>query len=153
MNYFNLPTRKNQVRILSLSILGYGILLLMGDFLLPELDEFTKKRLTQAGILALYLATLNAGLGFVWTSKGRQNERIAQSVEHENEERIKLLSDQAMLLGISYHTEIQKAQEAIAEAQRQIQAVKELPSVYEWCGAASLLLVAAGTLLCFIGAG
>jgi hypothetical protein len=58
-----------------------------------------------------------------------------------------------MLLGISYHTEIQKAQEAIAEAQRQIQAVKELPSVYEWCGAASLLLVAAGTLLCFIGAG
>lgn len=153
MKYFDLPTRRKQLCVLLVAILGYGLLLWTGDFLFPSLDDTTKKRLTQAGVVALYIATLNAGLGFVWASKGRQNEEIARAVKHVSEEKIKLLKYQEKFFDASFQVEIQRAEEALREAERQIQTVCDLPKVYEWCGAASLILVALGTLFCFIGAG
>lgn len=151
--YFKLPTLRRQLAVIAISVLGYGLLVGFGDFYFPQLSDPTKKKLTQIGLVFLYLASLSAGLAFVWSNKAKLNLRKAEATKAKCLQQIALLQDQAKLLNKPFSVEITQRKSEVREADYQIQLVNKLPNVYDYSGALSLVLVAIGTALCFIGAG
>jgi hypothetical protein len=151
--YFSIPTPRRQLTAIAVSVLAYGLLVGFGDFYFTDLSGPVKKKLTQLGLVLLYIASLCAGLTFVWSSKARHNVRTAEITKEIETEQIALLKTQEQLLNRSFSQEISRRQEEIKEAVSQIKLAEDLPKVYEYSGAASLILVAIGTALCFIGAG
>jgi hypothetical protein len=127
--YFNLPTLGRQLTVIAAAVIGYGLLVGLGDFYFPDLSDAAKKKLTQIGLVSLYLASLS-------------------EIQH-----IALLRSQEKLLNTSFAGEIARREAEIAEADRQSNIVSDLPKVFDYSGALSLVLTAIGTALCFIGAG
>jgi len=151
--YYRLPTKNRQALVIAISIIGYVTLLATADFLFPMLSDSTKKKLTQAGLVLLYLASLSAGLAFTWSSKAKSNVKLAASNKALAEKHLDVLRDQAQLLCKGFEKSIEAAENTIKEADSEIAIAEKLPSVYDFSGSISLILVAVGTLLCFIGAG
>ena len=152
-SYYDLPSKSRQFTVVLISIVGYVALVVGGDFLFPDLEDTTKKTMTQVGLVLLFIAALCAGLPFVWSSKARHNQQLAQNEILLNESRIPLLEEQARFLQTTYQNEINQAIERNEVARQQLASVESLPHLYEWSGSLSLILVTVGTLLCFIGAG
>jgi hypothetical protein len=151
--YFNLPTLGRQLTVIAAAVIGYGLLVGLGDFYFPDLSDAAKKKLTQIGLVSLYLASLSAGLAFVWSSKAKHNLRNAEATRANEIQHIALLRSQEKLLNTSFAGEIARREAEIAEADRQSNIVSDLPKVFDYSGALSLVLTAIGTALCFIGAG
>lgn len=151
--YILLPTKSRQTIIIATALVGYIALLATGSFLFPHLPDQTKKTLTQIGLVVLYIATLNAGLAFVWTSKARRNIDLANATIKDCNSRLQLLNTQTQLLGQSFAPQIAAANDEVKEANSQLVLATSLPSVYDWAGSISMILVACGTMFCFVGAG
>jgi hypothetical protein len=151
--FFNLPSKKRQLTIISIAIVGYLIFVVSGSLLLPDIGDKTKKILTQTGLVFLYFAALLAGLPFVWSAKARHNLSLANEIiKRENILIERIISLPAEEHG-TYTNQIEAAKQDIKNSKHQIElANEELPKFYEWCGAFSLVLVFLGTLVCIIGA-
>ena len=151
--YYSLPTARCQPLIIGLALVGYLPLVGFGTFLFPDISDTAKKKLTQIGLVVLFIASLNAGLAFVWASKARHNTRMAEASKTDSAAKIALLQEQAQQLGTSFQPQIAVVNAEFSEAEKQLNIANALPSVYEWAGSISLILLAVGTLFCFIGAG
>ena len=144
---------RRQAVVIAISLVGYLLLVFSGYLLFPDLREATKKVLTQAGLVVLFIASLNAGLAFVWASKARHNARMAEMSASGATARLALLQVQALQLNQPFAAQIAAANQEIAEANNQLVLANSLPTVYERAGAISLVLLAVGTAFCFVGAG
>ena len=152
-NYYRLPTRKRQAMVTVISLVGYLGILFVTDTLFPSLSDATKKHMTQAGLLVIFIASLTAGLAFVWSAKARHNITEAQASLVRRESEILLLRSQSTFLKKDFCIQINNAEIASAAARAEQTSAEDMPQFYEWCGSISMILVAVGTGLCFIGAG
>lgn len=126
-DYYSLPTVGRQRCIILVALVAYVALVSSGYFLIPSLPSDTKKIFTQVGLVVLFIASLNAGLPFVWASKARHNEGAAKTSKESATTILALLQTQAQQLGHPYVAQIAAANQEIAEANRQLGLATSIP--------------------------
>jgi hypothetical protein len=149
--YYKLPTVRRQFLVTLAALVVYVVGIASSDIFLPELSELAKKKFTQVGLAVIFISGLLAGLGFVWASRARHNERLANEEVKSRSLAIKLLESQAHA-NIDVQSSLAEAKERVKIANENLEDVSKMPAFFEFFGATSLILLEIGTLLCYVGA-
>lgn len=151
--YRRLPTTTNQTWLFFGTAVAYTLLAIFGEYTFNAVSPATKKILSQLGISLILVGSLAGGLGLVSSALGRKNAAEARKIIANNMQKNAQLLIGVRENGLKRDDEIAKNDAGIAEANRQLALVEELPLVYERAGYIALTLIAIGSALCFVGAG
>ena len=153
MKYYNLPSTKNKIITTLIIVFVYGVAFYFMDTLFPGISIECKKKISQFGLLFIFIAGLFASLGFVWSAKVRHNLNIASLDIEQSEENLTICENLPEQVKRGLVDIISDNEQRFNEATKHKKEAEKFPKYLEFFGVISLFFLGLGTLLCIIGEG
>lgn len=119
----------------------------------PEISDGAKRFLAQFGVMVIFLSGLLANIGIFWAAKVKHNRDFAESEIQQALEYLEVLRDKQVQLNKNFSSQINRNEKRLEVARLRLMEVNEHPKIIDFSGHVSVFVLAAGTLMCVVGAG